>query len=88
MSSIPGTARAWRRFAPGRSAMALSHDEQVMRFPFGESFGKGFVDGLYFSKTNVAGQTLYGYQNKSGKYVWIQPQGKNAVPPKWWRQEP
>jgi hypothetical protein len=65
--------------------LPLSHDEQVRRFPFGETFGKGFVDGLYFNKTTVDGQKLYGYQNKSGKYVWIQPHGAGTVQPKWWR---
>lgn len=72
-----------------RCGEPLSHKELTERFPeFGEAFGKGFIDGLFFSKTYVEGEKtpLYGYINKSGKYVWIQPHGPNVTPPKWWRE--
>ncbi|MEK6334570.1 MAG: WG repeat-containing protein [Acidobacteriota bacterium] len=63
----------------------LSYDEVVQRFPyFGELFGKGFVDGLFFNKTRRGRATLYGYQDKSGRYIWIQPHGKGVVRPSWW----
>lgn len=76
-----------------RCGEPLSHKELVERFQqFGKSFGKGFVNGLFFSKTyvvrNQAGEerkAVYGYMDKSGKYVWVQPYGQNAVPPRWWR---
>lgn len=76
-----------------RCGEPLSHKELTERFTqFGKSFGKGFMNGLFFSKTYVGGnrageerKAVYGYMNKSGKYVWIQPIGKNAVPPVWWR---
>lgn len=75
-----------------RCGEPLSHKELSERFQqFGKSFGKGFVDGLFFSKTYVGGngageerKAVYGYMNRSGKYVWIQPSGKNVVPPVWW----
>jgi hypothetical protein len=63
----------------------LPYDEQVSRFPFGEAFGRGFVDGLYFNKTHVGQRTVYGYQDKTGKYVWIQPHGEGVVLPTSWR---
>ncbi len=51
---------------------------------FGRAFGRGFIDGLFFSKTNVrvAGElkTVYGYMNRAGKYVWIQPHGTKITP--------
>ena len=72
----------------------LSHEELTQRFPqFGEGFGKGFRSGLFFSKVYLrdrrAGEgrkAVYGYMNRRGKYVWIQPYGKDAVPPRWWRE--
>lgn len=71
----------------------LSDDELDEKFPhFGKSFGKGFTDGLFFSKTYVGGnqpgeerKAVYGYMDKSGRYVWIQPTGANVTPPKWLR---
>ena len=71
----------------------LAREELAERFSeFGKGFGKGFVNGLFFNKVsvggNVAGQerkTVYGYMNKSGKYVWIQPYGEGVVQPKWLR---
>ena len=56
----------------------LSNDEIAEHFQlFGRAFGRGFVDGLFFSKTRarVRGKlkSVYGYMNRSGKYVWIQP---------------
>ena len=51
---------------------------------FGRAFGRGFIDGLFFSKTHVrvAGElkTVYGYMNRAGKYVWIQPHGTKITP--------
>ncbi|MBD0373298.1 MAG: WG repeat-containing protein [Pyrinomonadaceae bacterium] len=39
-----------------RCGEPLSSEELAERFPqFGESFGKGFVNGLFFSKTHVGG---------------------------------
>jgi hypothetical protein len=77
-----------------RCGEPLSREELAERFPqFGESFGKGFKDGLFFSKTYVGGErageerkAIYGYMDKSGKYVWVQPTGQNVVAPKWWRE--
>jgi hypothetical protein len=61
----------------------LAHDELVQKFSsYGRAFGKGFVDGLYFNKTRAGGQTVYGYQNKTGKYVWIQPHGAGVETPR------
>ena len=61
----------------------LSSVELVQKFPyFGERFGKGFADGLFLNKRRVGGTTLYGYQDKTGKYVWIQPHGKGVVLPR------
>lgn len=62
----------------------LSREEISERFPkFGKGFGEGFVNGLFFNKFYVGDQktqgtkkAVYGYMNKQGKYVWIQPQGK------------
>lgn len=59
----------------------LSHEEIGERFPkFGRGFGQGFVNGLFFNKFYVAGQqtqggrkAVYGYMNREGRYVWIQP---------------
>ena len=72
----------------------LSREEIIEKFPkFGESFGKGFVNGLFFNKTYVGGnqtegdrKAVYGYMDKNGKYVWTAPHGKNVVPPRWWRE--
>lgn len=65
----------------------LSHDELVLKFSsYGRAFGKGFVDGLYFNKTQAGRLTVYGYQNKSGKYVWMQPHGPGVVTPTAWRE--
>lgn len=80
------------RVVINRCGEPLSDKELNERFPrFGTGFGKGFTGGLFFSKTyaggNRAGQErkpLYGYMNKSGRYVWIQPHGKNVTPPVWW----
>jgi WG containing repeat len=63
----------------------LSHDEIAKNFQqFGRAFGRGFVDELFFSKTSVqvAGKvkTVYGYMNRSGKYVWVQPLGTKITP--------
>jgi hypothetical protein len=67
----------------------LSYDELVQKFPmFGEGFGHGFVNGLFFHKTYVGNPAtaLYAYMDKSGRQVWLQPHGKNVKPPKWWRE--
>ncbi len=65
----------------------LSDDELVQKFSyFGRAFGKGFVDGLYFNKTHAGRQAVYGYQDKTGKYVWIQPHGPGVVKPRSWRE--
>ena len=62
----------------------LSYNELVEKFPdFGKLFGKGFVDGLFFQKTRVGRRTLYGYQDRTGKYVWVQPHGKGVIRPRW-----
>jgi len=63
----------------------LSNDEIAENFQlFGRAFGRGFVEGLFFSKTKVrvAGKlkTVYGYMNRNGKYVWIQPAGRGPKP--------
>jgi hypothetical protein len=65
----------------------LTRDEITEDFQeFGRAFGRGFIDGLFFSKTQVhaAGklQTLYGYMNRAGKYVWIQPPRTKIAPAK------
>jgi hypothetical protein len=70
-----------------RCGEPLSRDEIAEHFQeFGRAFGAGFVDGLFFSKTElrVAGKmkTVYGYMNRAGKYVWIQPPGTKIVPGK------
>lgn len=72
----------------------LTQEELTERFPeFGEAFGKGFERGLFFSKTYLVGnqqgrekKALYGYVDRTGRYVWIQPQGRGVVPPRWWRE--
>ena len=68
----------------------LSREEITERFQkFGKGFGQGFVNGLFFSKVYVGGKrtkrggkAVYGYMDREGRYVWIQPQGKNVVPPR------
>ncbi len=60
----------------------LSHEEIRKNYQnFGENFGKGFVNGLFFSKTYVGTGTnqkvVFGYMNKKGKYVWIAPPDKS-----------
>jgi hypothetical protein len=68
----------------------LSPEEIPERFTqFGKGFGQGFVNGLFFNKfyvgdqrTQGARKAVYGYMDKAGKYVWIQPHGKNVVPPR------
>ncbi|HKS28339.1 MAG TPA: WG repeat-containing protein [Pyrinomonadaceae bacterium] len=75
-----------------RCGEPLPDKELTERFPkFGASFGRGFTGGLFFSKTYVGGnrpgeerRAVYGYMNRSGRYVWIQPYGKNVTPPVWW----
>ena len=70
----------------------LSREELTEKFPqFGKGFGKGFTNGLFFNKLFVADgrearKAVYGYMNKNGKYVWIQPHGQNVVRPRWWRE--
>ena len=65
----------------------LAHDELAQKFSsYGRAFGRGFVDGLYFNKTHAGRQTVYGYQDKAGKYVWIQPHGTGVVTPQEWRE--
>ncbi len=64
----------------------LKYDELVQKFSyFGRAFGKGFVDGLYFNKTQAGRRTVFGYQDKTGKYVWIQPHAPGVVKPRSWR---
>lgn len=64
----------------------LSYDELVQKFSyFGRAFGKGFVGGLYFNKTHADERTVYGYQDRTGKYVWTQPHGADVVEPRAWR---
>ncbi|MGZ8845869.1 MAG: WG repeat-containing protein [Pyrinomonadaceae bacterium] len=63
----------------------LSNDEIAEHFQlFGRAFGRGFVDGLFFSKTagRVGGKlkTVYGYMNRQGKFVWIQPANRDLKP--------
>ena len=60
----------------------LNREEIAENFQeFGRAFGRGFVDGLFFSKTQVSiggkPKSVYGYMNRAGKYVWIQPAGKD-----------
>jgi hypothetical protein len=65
----------------------LAHEELVQKFSsYGRAFGRGFVDGLYFNKTHDGRQAVYGYQNRTGKYVWIQPHGPSVVTPGTWRE--
>ncbi|HEX3231032.1 MAG TPA: WG repeat-containing protein, partial [Pyrinomonadaceae bacterium] len=65
----------------------LTYDELVQKFSFyGRAFGKGFVDGLYFNKIHAGRRTVYGYQDRTGKYVWIQPHGPDVAPPRVWRE--
>lgn len=65
----------------------LTDDELVLKFSaYGRAFGKGFVDGLYFNKSQAGRLSVYGYQNRTGKYVWIQPHGPGVVTPKSWRE--
>lgn len=67
----------------------LSLEERDERFSlFGKGFGLGFVNGLFFNKSYVGDgrsqggrKAVYGYMDKEGRYVWIQPQGKNVVVP-------
>lgn len=66
----------------------LNREEIAENFQeFGRAFGRGFIGGLFFSKTQlpVGGklQTVYGYMNRSGKYVWIQPPARGFERPKW-----
>jgi hypothetical protein len=71
----------------------LSREELGERFPkFGQGFGQGFFNGLFFNKIYVGDQrtqggrkAVYGYMNRAGKHVWIQPHGKNVMPPGRWR---
>lgn len=74
-----------------RCGQPLTSEELAQKFQeFGKGFGKGFVDGLFFSKTYVRGnqsgaerKAAYGYMHKNGKYVWIQPYGVDIPPLKW-----
>jgi hypothetical protein len=67
----------------------LSREEIRERFSqFGKGFGRGFVNGLFFNKLYVGGKgarggrgAVYGYMNREGHYVWIQPHGEKVVPP-------
>ena len=56
-----------------RCGEPLTREEIAEDFQeFGRAFGLGFIDGLFFSKTQAhaaAWQTLYGYMNRAGKYV-------------------
>lgn len=66
----------------------LSREEVGERFPrFGKGFGQGFVNGLFFNKFYVGDRTaqgvrksVYGYINKAGSYVWVEPQRKKVAP--------
>jgi len=77
-----------------RCGEPLSREEIDDKFPvFGKTFGTGFENGLFFNKIHVgdaqAGanqKVIYGYMDKNGKCVWIQPHGKDVIPPKWWRE--
>ena len=77
-----------------KCGVPLSREEIIERFSeFGKGFGQGFVNGLFFNKmyvgrkrTGRGRKAVYGYMDKEGKYVWIQPHGKNLVPPRGWRQ--
>jgi hypothetical protein len=96
-ASFDGGRSSWACINPSGSVVIkrcgepLSSEELTERFPqFGKGFGKGFIHGLFFSKTYNEGageerKAVYGYMDKAGRYVWIQPQGKNVVPPVWWR---
>lgn len=65
-----------------RCGAPLTREELGERFPeFGKGFGQGFVNGLFFNKMHIGSQRtqggrkpVYGYMNRAGKYVWIQPQ--------------
>jgi hypothetical protein len=55
----------------------------------GESFRKGLA--LRHLYTRTIGPTpdfrnIYGYMNRSGKYVWVAPGGENFLGEKWWRE--
>jgi WG containing repeat len=68
-----------------KCGVPLTRDEIGENFrEFGRAFGRGFVDGLFFSKTEMrVGETVttvYGYMNRAGKFVWIQPAGTEIKP--------
>jgi hypothetical protein len=66
---------------------SLSHAELVQNFSsYGRAFGRGFIDGLYFNKTRDGRQTVYGYQDQTGKYVSIQPHEPGVLTPTAWRE--
>ncbi len=72
-----------------RCGEPVSAEDRTRNFgEFGPGFGVGFVDGLYFSVTTVptepGGRRVFGYMNRKGRYVWLQPHGRNVVPPRWW----
>jgi hypothetical protein len=55
--------------------------------------GNSFRDGLalqYLHTRTIGPQpdfrNIYGYMNKSGKYVWVSPGGETVFDDKWWRE--
>lgn len=58
-----------------------------------EKLGAAFHDGLalQYLHTRTIGlrpdfRNIYGYMNKSGKYVWVSPGGETFFDEKWWRE--
>lgn len=58
-----------------------------------EGLGNAFRDGLalQYLHTRTIGprpdfRNIYGYMNKSGKYVWVSPGGETVFNEKWWRE--
>jgi len=57
--------------------------EPQTKFSCEEPFHEGFA--VVTTYDDGYGATLYGYQDKTGKYIWVQPHGKGVVRPSWWQ---
>jgi|GEM_PF-673251 len=69
----------------------LSQDEIKQKFSgYGEGFGQGFVNGLFFNEIVLGDenqtQKVFGYMNKQGKYVWLTPEAKKVLSAVWLKE--
>jgi len=77
-----------------RCGVPLSRDELQKNFTLArDGFGRGFVNGLFFSIIS-SNKTIeeavlakeFGYMNKLGKFVWISPEAEKQLPRAWLRK--